>query len=132
MKKRSANALIVDAKPAITAYFFYVSDPHLLAAAIQKIALDAVSKYMGGLWVGGTAQLSETSLEFIPNKMNLALNTGSLFIKVPLLDIVSVNVSKGILTNIICINTESGTFKIRCFSASAFAEDIKAARNSLV
>ena len=80
MKKRSANALIVDAKPAITAYFFYVSDPHLLAAAIQKIALDAVSKYMGGLWVGGTAQLSETSLEFIPNKMNLALNTGSLFI----------------------------------------------------
>ena len=63
--------------------------------------------------------------------MNLALNSGNLFIKIPLPDIVSINVNKGILTNIICINTESGTFKIRCFSANTFAEEIMAARDSL-
>ena len=131
MKKRSANALIVDAKPAISIYFLYLADPHLLAAAIQKTALDALSKYMGGLWVGGTAQLSETALEFIPNKMNLALNSGNLFIRIPLHDVKNIYIEKGLVTNIICITTESGTFKIRCFSAKTFADEIKEARASI-
>jgi hypothetical protein len=132
MIKRKANALISDARPAIKVYFFSFADPNLLASVVSKVALESFARYMGGLWVGGTAQLSDTSVEFIPNKVNIALNTGSLYVRIPLLDILDVNVAKGILTDVISIRTENGTLKLRCFSAKQFAEDICNAKNRIL
>jgi hypothetical protein len=131
MIKRKANALISDARPAINIYFFSFTDPHLLASAVSKVALESFARCMGGLWVGGTAQLSNTSVEFIPNSVNLALNTGSLYVRIPLMDILDVDVAKGIITDIISIRTENGTLKIRCFSAKQFAEEISNAKNRI-
>ena len=71
--------------------------------------------------------LTESALEFSPNSMNRNVTKGQLDVRVPLKEITSVTVAFGVVTKIIAIESPAVTFKVRCYGADKFAEQIKAA-----
>ena len=87
----------------------------------------------GGLWVGGKATLTTSTLGFAPNSMNQELHAApeDLEISISLAKISNVAVHRRLITDIIEIRTNAGIFKIRCFKAKAFAAAIDAARAKL-
>ncbi|MEO1662274.1 MAG: hypothetical protein AAFR51_14885 [Pseudomonadota bacterium] len=97
-----------------------------------RLGTNAMKKLMGGLWVGGTAYLTEDALEFHPNILNRALHTDpdSLSVVLPLRGITSVETRFGVGTKIIDIKTAIGTLSIRCFGAGSFAKQVEAARTA--
>ncbi|MEL6856997.1 MAG: hypothetical protein AAFO74_01340 [Pseudomonadota bacterium] len=97
-----------------------------------RLGTNAMKKLMGGLWVGGTAYLTEDALEFHPNILNRALHTDpdSLSVVLPLRGITSVETRFGVGTKIIDIKTAIGTLSIRCFGSGGFAKKIEAARTA--
>ena len=97
-----------------------------------RLGTGAIKKLMGGLWVGGTAYLTEDAVEFHPNGLNRALHADpdSLSVVLPLRGITSVETRFGIATQIIDIKTAIGTLSVRCYGASRFAKKIEAARNA--
>ncbi|MFT7722482.1 MAG: hypothetical protein QM788_06590 [Roseateles sp.] len=50
--------------------------------------LDQFKKAYGGLWVGGTAFLTENDLTFKPNSLNKMFHSGDNSLSVPLADII--------------------------------------------
>jgi hypothetical protein len=87
----------------------------------------------GGLWVGGNAVLSRKALKFTANKMNVAIHEpgNDLSAVIALSDVVSVNVSRALVTDIVDIKTTSTTLRLRCFKAKAFAASIRNAADSI-
>jgi hypothetical protein len=83
---------------------------------------------MGGLWVGGDADLFEDKLCFRPNKMNRFLHGSSIDneIVIQLSEIKDIRVRPGLVTMIIDIATIDGTvLSIRCWDAQEFAQEIR-------
>jgi len=120
--RKMANALMKDAE---------MGDRTSLALGPGgRLGTAAVKKLMGGLWVGGTAYLTEDALEFHPNGLNRAVHKDpdSLSVVLPLRGITSVEMRQGVITQIIDINTAIGTLSMRCFGAKGFAEKIDEAR----
>ncbi len=81
--------------------------------------------YHRGLWVGGTATLTDTHFVFAPNALNRKLHEGDTGFAVPLQAIASVAVEPGFVTKIIAIATAERVYRIRCFGAEAFAGRIR-------
>lgn len=120
--RKLANALMKDAE---------IGDTTALALGPGgRLGTAAVKKLMGGLWVGGTAYLTEDAVEFHPNGLNRAVHKDpdSLSVVLPLRGVTSVEMRQGILTQIIDINTAIGTLSVRCFGAKGFAEKIETVR----
>jgi hypothetical protein len=122
---RFANALVQDAE---------VSLPDIPGLDSITPGIDTVpyvvsvfKKAYGGLWVGGRATLATTELSFRPNAANRAFHTGTLDIAVPLSAIAGVEVLGGFVTKIIAVRTPRFVVKIRCYGATAFADQIRSA-----
>lgn len=120
--KKLANALMKDAEIAEGA--------QKMLGAGGRLGTTAIKKLMGGLWVGGTAYLTEDAVEFHPNILNRALHSDpdAMSVVLPLRGITSVETRFGIGTQIIDIKTAIGTLSVRCYGASGFAKKIEAAR----
>lgn len=120
--KKLVNALMKDAEVGDRAQRFM--------GAGGRLGTNAVKKLMGGLWVGGTAYLTEDAVEFHPNGINRALHRDpdSLSVILPLRSITSVETRFGIGTEIIDIKTAIGTLSVRCYGAKGFAKKIEATR----
>lgn len=100
------------------------------AAAIEGV-LNRFRAVYGGLWVGGTAELTTHSLTFRPNSMNRAVHTGDLSLRIPLADISATACEWGLVTSIVVVTTRQGHFKLRCFGAQEFREALEHARNAV-
>ncbi|EFE0813749.1 hypothetical protein ACI51W_34400 (plasmid) [Pseudomonas marginalis] len=101
----------------------------LLPKAISR-QIDAGRRKQGGLWVGGKAVLTTSTLNFAPNSMNQALHATpeNLEISISLTNISNVAVHRGLITDVIEIRTDVGILKIKCVKAKAFAAAIEATR----
>ena len=122
--RKLANALMKDAE---------IGDrTQTLLGPGGRLGTSAIKKLMGGLWVGGTAYLTEDAVEFHPNGLNRAVHKDpeSLSVVLPLRGITSVETRFGIATQIIDIKTAIGTLSIRCYGARGFAKKIEAARGA--
>jgi hypothetical protein len=121
---RAANALVEDAQ--LSGGAARAMESVLPNAAAVHNVLSAFRQAYGGLWVGGRATLTPSSLTFHPNAVNRAMQTGTLDIVVPAAAITGVQVLRGVLTKIIAVETVGGSVvKIRCFGAREFAEQIR-------
>lgn len=94
------------------------------------VRLMPVAASRGGLWVGGKAVLTTSTLSFAPNSMNQALHATpeNLEISISLTNISNVAVHRGLSTDVIEIRTDVGILKIKCVKAKAFAAAIEATR----
>ena len=122
--KKLVNALMKDAEVGDRA--------QRLLGAGGRFGTNAAKKLMGGLWVGGTAYLTEDAVEFHPNGINRMLHKDpdSMSVILPLRSITSVETRFGIGTQIIDVKTAIGTLSIRCYGAQGFAKKIEAARSA--
>lgn len=120
--RKLANALMKDAEIGDRA--------SAVLGAGGRLGTNAVKKLMGGLWVGGTAYLTEDAVEFHPNGFNRAMHkdADSLSVVLPLRSITAVETRFGVGTKIIDVKTAIGTLSVRCFGAEGFARKIEAAR----
>lgn len=125
---KACNALIADAQvdfqrwvfPAATAGIA-TGNLSFAGAALVAGAVPGVFKRMlNGLWVGGTALLTESDFAFFPNKFNTLLHKELPSIKIPLHSIQSATRRFGFVSGIIEIETRSGVLKIRVFNAESF------------
>lgn len=98
-----------------------------LPKAISR-QIDVGRRKQGGLWVGGKAVLTTSTLSFAPNSMNQAMHAApeDLEMNISLADINNVMVHRGLITAVIEIRTGAGILKIKCFKAKAFATAIEA------
>ena len=110
--RKVANALIPDA---------------VTSALVFGPALEAVErgreKY-GGLWVGGTLDISNDGLSFSPNLLNEAVHVGLEVVNIPFADILSVRREFGWVTGIVVVEHKGGEFRFRCFGAKKIAASI--------
>jgi hypothetical protein len=135
IERKRCNALIAEAQPD---FALYSAAAKAVGIDAQEPALSAVLKgfrtFYGGLWVGGTAELTTTHLAFAPNVMNQLVHKGDYSWSVPLADIGELSFEFGLLSGIIRIATPRGTAKLRCFGAKGFLSRIaqrkEAARNA--
>ena len=125
---KAANALVEDAELSLPD----VAGLDLIVPNLRTVkgVLAAFKKAYGGLWVGGRATLTTSDVNFRPNAVNRAIQTGSLDIAVPLSAIVDIQVLRGFVTQIIAIHTPGYVVKVRCFGAKAFASQIRSAARS--
>ena len=120
--KKMANALMKDAE---------LGDRTAVALGPGgRLGTAAIKKLMGGLWVGGTIYLTEDALEFHPNGLNRAVHkdSESLSVVLPLRGVTSVEMRRGMITQIIDIKTAIGTLSVRCLGAKGFARMIEDVR----
>jgi len=94
--------------------------------------IEGFRAFYGGLWVGGTAVLTATALTFRPNDLNRAMHKGDLSFSVPLTEVSGVRFERGFVTSIVVVATPHGTFKLRCYGARQFKEEIERRAGSAV
>jgi hypothetical protein len=123
------NALIADAQVKGAVLSSVAAIP-MLGNAQRAIggALDDYREAYGGLWVGGKATLTTTALRFAPNSLNRAIHRGDSSVSVALSEIVNLRSEWGFVTGIVCVDTASGTLKIRCYFSKAFMALIERTR----
>jgi hypothetical protein len=115
---KMANALFAEAQASVGDVFGAIKNATETQRAIQ-----------GGLWIGGKAELTAQRLRFAPNALNKAVHVGGsgLTFDVPLTQVVAVRLRKAFVTNIVDVQTPTGTYSLRCWGAQAFAQAIDAA-----
>ena len=123
--RKACNCLIPTAEPDLLS----VSPPTRFA--IESVLSGFRAAY-GGLWVGGSAELTTTVLSFQPNAANRAVHKGNLSFSLPLIDIVDVAHRRRFLTGILSISTRHGSIKMRCFGARQFGAAIAHARSEML
>lgn len=111
--KKLANALFADAEAND-------SVPSVVSGELHRF-----KQRQGGLWVGGTATLTDTHVLFSANALNDAAHKQSHGWAIPLSAIKTIEVEFGWLTKIIAITAGGETYRLRCFGAKEFAEKIK-------
>lgn len=107
-------------------------DAQIGSALAGSIVASAVAKQGardGGLWVGGKAELTATRLRFAANGLNKALHSGgeSLQFDLPLAEVRHVRLRKAFITSIVDVETDTGTYSLRCWGADGFARAISSA-----
>lgn len=93
--------------------------------SVIRDALDRKRITMGGLWVGGRVTLSKTDVAFAPNRLNAELHIGETTFRLALEDLTSVEVSRGVATSIVELQTATAVARFRCYGAKEFAEQIR-------
>jgi hypothetical protein len=91
-----------------------------------------IGKRQGGLWVHGRVVLSKSQLSFTPSSIDTYFHEGpeSLNWATPLSEISDVTLRRGLIADIVDVQSLSGPFTIRCFRAKAFIAEIEKARCS--
>ena len=79
---------------------------------------EAAEALMGGTWVGGEVVLTDQSLDFTPNMLNHAIQSGDLAFGFPLSEVIRAEITGGFGTKIITVSTDHGDFQFRCTKAS--------------
>jgi len=99
------------------------------SAHVAGAARGAVNRYgekHGGLWVGGKVVVTSEALDFVPNRMNVALHQGLEPISIPFSSIRSARREFGWVTGIVAVEHSHGAFRFRCFGAKRVAEEMAA------
>lgn len=71
--------------------------------------------------VGGTAFVTEREIVFIPARAVGAERPGEASFRVPLTEIVAIEVSRGLFNDALTVKTPKGRFELRAFRARGFA-----------
>ena len=128
--RKACNCLILDAEASFARYATAAALLGVDLAAIETMLRRFSSRY-GGLWVGGSIELSAQALTFRPNAPNLAVHREDHSFSVPLDDITAVQHSWGFVTGIVTVSTVRGQFKLRCFGARRLRDAVDGARASM-
>ena len=89
---------------------------------------EALKKFYGGTWVGGTATLTKTQLSFKPSALNVLLpGKKDTSVTVPLTKIANVVLEGGFITKIIRIEMPELIVRLRCYGAADFMAKIREA-----
>jgi hypothetical protein len=107
--RKLANALIPNATPSE------------LVTGAALTAVERFGKRYGGLWVGGTIDISDDGVSFTPNDLNVAFHIGLETVRIPLADIRSIRREFGWVTGIVVVEHAHGEFRFRCFGARGIA-----------
>jgi len=107
--RKVVNALIPDATPSA------------LVFGAARAECERWKKNYGGLWVGGSVEVSNDGLFFKPNPLNEAVHVGLEPVSIPLADILSVRREFGWGTGIVVVEHKAGEFRFRCFGAKGMA-----------
>jgi hypothetical protein len=94
------------------------------AVAAARDAFRAV--YQGG-WVGGTAFLTRAETVFIPAAAQRAGGPEALTFRIPLTEVLALDVERGLLRDTLTIRTNRGCIRLRCFMARRFGARIEQA-----
>lgn len=128
--KKLANFLIPEAEIDLAVYSqaakLMGADSTMVAAqaVITDSVINGFKKVYGGLWVGGTVELSDQYLSFKPNAINNLVHKDDYSLSIPLNDITDLSHEFGFLSGIIRIRTKHGVMKMRCFGAKKVLEVI--------
>lgn len=95
--------------------------------------LDAFADHYGGLWVGGRATLTASTLTFEPNALNRFVHEegAKLRMDLPLGAIDKVTTRFGWFTGIIDVAALGAVFTLRCYGSKTFAAKIEVARSAV-
>src|SRR5262245_31479121 len=107
--RRVVNALIPDATPSALVF-----GPALAECERWR-------KKYGGLWVGGSIDISNDGLLFRPNRLNEAVHVGLEPVSISFADVLAVRREFGWFTGIVVVEHKSGEFRFRCFGARKIA-----------
>lgn len=125
--RKACNCLILDAKASLARYATAAALLGVDLAAVEAMLHRFRARY-GGLWVGGSIELTAQALTFRPNALNLAVHTEDYSFSVPLDDITAVQHSWGFVTGVVTVSTSRGHFKLRCFGARRLRDAVDLAR----
>jgi hypothetical protein len=98
--------------------------PH---GALRTLIVEVGQALTGGLWVGGTATLDSTTLEFHPSTLDRRLVKGNLDVVIPLDQVRSVTVERRISLDLVVVQAVGVALRFRCFRAGEFAAAIRSA-----
>lgn len=87
-------------------------------------------KGFGGLWVGGTVEISHHGIEFRANAMNRALHSGQTSVSIASQAIRRVRREFGFVTGIVVVEHDAGEFRFRCFGAKRVVAKYQAVTSS--
>jgi hypothetical protein len=120
MKMRKvANAFYPDAMPS------------RLVPADALSVIHFFRRRLGGLWVGGTVEVSQSGVSFSPNLLNRAVHETLEPIRIAAEDIRKVRCKFGWVTGIVVVEHEGGEFRFRCYGARRLAADVSAALGAI-
>lgn len=89
-------------------------------------SVSVVKRMLGGLWVGGTIELSKAGARFEPNRLNAALHRDVDAIWIPGATIRSVAHESGFVTDIVVVLHADGELRFRCYGARDVADRFRA------
>lgn len=104
-------------------------------ASLLTIILPApwlLQRIYGGVWISGDALLTEEALRFVPSALPAKLRREKLDWSVPLTDISEVVYQQGLVMDTLQVHHARGSEKMKCIRASAFVEQLEAARAAAV
>jgi hypothetical protein len=106
--------------------FIPLAVPSARVAGPARGAVNHYGEKHGGLWVGGKVVVTSEALNFVPNRMNVALHQGLEPISIPFGSIRSARREFGWVTGIVAVEHAHGAFRFRCFGAKGVAEEMAA------
>ena len=99
--------------------------PHpALVAGAARAAVERFSHRQGGLWVGGTIEITNDGVSFAPNRLNRAFHAALETVHIPFANIRSARREFGWFTGVVVIQHTGGEFRFRCYGASRVAARI--------
>ena len=128
LAKKLCNGFIGEPLDASAAYAEAAADFGIdMQADPTDMVIQGFRAHVGGIWVGGSAELTTAFLMFRPNALNRALHAEDYSFTIALADIASVEYERALLTDIVVVTTATGRFKLRCFGARRFRDLIAGA-----
>lgn len=110
--------------------FFLNATPSGLVPAYALSAIRRFKRTQGGLWVGGTVEISQAGVSFSPNGLNRVFHEPLEPISVPAKDVRAVRYEFGWVTGIVVVEHVHGEFRFRCYGAKHLAATMATAFNA--
>ena len=83
-----------------------------------------LKKKWGGLWVGGTVELSSECLSFRPNRLNMFFHEEFQQVEIPAAHIKSIVREFAWFTGVVQVHHQGGEFRFRCYGAKTVAKTL--------
>jgi len=128
--RKVCNCFIPDAAADFGRYSAAAALLGVDLASVESM-LDEFRAQYGGLWVGGSVELTTQAVTFRPNALNLKIHKEDYSFSVPLREITAVERSWGFVSGIVTFATARGQFKLRCFGARRLRDAVHRARAEL-
>lgn len=90
-----------------------------------KGLIEVVRRKSGGFWIGGRLDLLPDKVAFCPNTLNEAIIQAAPKIAIYYSEIISLNIQKAFISDILSVATASQTIKFRCRNAQIVARQIE-------